>query len=340
MNKFFYYNHSNMDLLIFGATSNICAIRVFDNLNKLHNSIKNIYCYGSRSWSTEDFLIEHYKKKVKLSEVDKIKNKITYVKGKYLLGYYESLLSKLVNENTLIYVATPHTCYSDIIQFVNGTDKNCKLVLEKPLAVNYNEFSDIKSLFSKNIFMIDHFLYKQDVIDLIKNNKNRKFKSVRFQFNYTDDVEDRLGYFDNIGFFIDMFQSHFLGILYYLIGDEIKNLENLNIIRNIRKKYNGYGGKNNIDTYFYLEFEFNNVLYIFEAGKAMKVESKKIYLDNIEFKINNYHNEYELYFKDLFSNKIDSELIHLHEHFWKITDKVNKDFSSNCEIGNYIKGEF
>ena len=330
-----------MDLLIFGSTSNICAIRVFDNLNKLDKSINKIYCYGSKNWSTDDFLTEHFNKKVKLSNINKIKSKINYICGKYSLEHYENLLTTLVSENTIIYVSTPHTCYKDIIQFVNGTGKNCKLVLEKPLAINYTEFNDIKSLFSKNIFMIDHFLFKQDVINLIKSTKNKKFKSIRFQFNYTDDVEDRLGYFDNVGFFIDMFQSHFLSIIYYLIGDEIKDLENLNIIRNIRKKYKGYGGKNNnIDTYFYLEFEFNNVLYIFEAGKAMKVESKKINLDNVEFKINNYHNEYELYFKDLFNNKIDSNLIYLHEYFWKVTDKINKDFFSNCKIGNYVKGEF
>ena len=48
---------------------------------------------------------------------------------------------------------------------------------------------------------------QEQVLDAIK-------ESVSYARNYTDDVEKRIGYFDNTGFFIDMFQSHFLSILY------------------------------------------------------------------------------------------------------------------------------
>lgn len=329
-----------MDILIFGSTSNICAIRVYDNLNKLKNSINRIYCYGSRKWTTKEFIDLHYLKKVKITNVDEIKSKITYISGKYNINDYNNLLTHLINDSMIIYVATPNLCYNDILSFVNKIKKKCKLVLEKPLALNYNQFKDLSNLFTNNTYVIDHFLYKQDIINLIKFNKVKELKSVRFKFNYTDDVEDRLGYFDSAGFFIDMFQSHFLSIVYYLIGDDIKDFLSLDIIRNIRKTYIGYGGKNNVDTYFYLEFKFKNTIYIFEAGKAMKEESKRIYLDNIEYKINNYNNEYELYFLDLFNDKIDSNLIYLHEHFWKITDKINNDFHNNSVYGSYIKNCF
>lgn len=329
-----------MDILIFGSTSNICAIRVYDNLNKLTNSINRIYCYGSRKWTTNEFIDLHYLKKVKITNIDEIKSKITYISGKYNIDGYNNSFTDIINDNMIIYVATPNSCYNDILNFVNKTNKKCKVVLEKPLATNFNQFKDLSKFFTSNTSVIDHFLYKQDIINLINCNKGKEFKSVRFQFNYTDDVEDRLGYFDNAGFFIDMFQSHFLSVIYCLIGDEIKDFESLDIIRNIRKTYIGYGGKNNVDTYFYLEFKFKNTIYIFEAGKAMKEESKRIYLDNIEFKINNYHNEYELYFTDLFNNKLDSNLIYLHEYFWKITDKINRDFHSNSKYGSYIKNSF
>ena len=48
----------------------------------------------------------------------------------------------------------------------------------------------------------------------------------------------------------------------------------MNIIKNIRKQYINYGGKNNKDTYFYVELNVNNITYIFEAGKAMLKSEK------------------------------------------------------------------
>ena len=33
-----------MNIVIIGCTSNICRIRVFQNLNKIHNIIENIFC--------------------------------------------------------------------------------------------------------------------------------------------------------------------------------------------------------------------------------------------------------------------------------------------------------
>ena len=50
-----------MDLIIFGSTSNICKIRVFDNLNNISNLFHNIYCYGFENWTQKDF-IDYFKK--------------------------------------------------------------------------------------------------------------------------------------------------------------------------------------------------------------------------------------------------------------------------------------
>ena len=325
------------NVIILGATSNICSIRVFDNLNNLSCKIESIICYGSKNWTTNYFLDNHYKKKVVIKNEDKLINKIKFISGKYNKEFYDNLLFNLINDKTIIYVSTPHSCYKDILTFLKFVNKNYKLILEKPLAINFNEYNDIKNLFSNKVFMIDHFLYKRDIINIINNYKNNEFRSVKLQFNYKDDVEDRLGYFDNVGFFIDMFQSHFLSIIYLLIGDKIKNFENVDIIRNLRKQYKSYGGKNNVDTYFYLEFKYENTIYIFEAGKAMTNESKNVYIDGKKFQIKNYQNEYEIYFDDIFNDRIDNSLIYYNEYFWKITDMINNDFKENCKLEYYEK---
>ena len=85
--------------------------------------------------------------------------------------------------------------------------------------------------------MIDHFLYKKDVINVIKKYKNRDFCTIKLQFNYVDDFEERINYIDKVGFFIDMFQSHYLNIIYLIIGEEINNLTTANIIKNIKQQY-------------------------------------------------------------------------------------------------------
>ena len=201
-----------------------------------------------------------------------------------------------MNSNTIIYVSTPPICYNAIIDFIKLSKINCKLILEKPLSLNLEEFNLLKPKLNKNISMIDHFQYKKDVVDIINNYKNQNFNCIKLQFNYTDNLESRINYIDKVGFFIDMFQSHFLTIIYSIIGEEIKELTTANITKNIKKQYIKYSGKNNVDTYFYLELETKTRKFIFEAGKAMEKIMKRIIIDDSIYIINDYENEYELLF--------------------------------------------
>lgn len=327
------------DIIILGCTSNICAIRVFSNLNNIHNLINKIYCYGMEEWSTKNFLTEHFSKKVILKAKDRISEKIIFLNGEYNYKNYIKILYDKIKNDTIIYVATPPICYIDIIKFVNNSDTNCKLVLEKPLSTDYKNFLDIKKLLTNKIFIIDHFLYKIDIQNIINLYNDKKIKVLKIQFNYLNDVEDRLGYFDKTGFFVDMFQSHFLSIVYSLINKEIYDFLNMNIIKNVRKQYKNYGGKNKIDTYFYVEFKVNDNLYIFEAGKAMLKEEKKIIIDDVEFNINNYENEYELYFKDIITSKYFCKIIFQQELFWKISDLLSNNYSNKSKLEYYDKNK-
>jgi len=326
------------NFIILGATSNICSIRIFDNLNNMSSLLNKIYCYGWEKWNTSDFLI-YFKNNIFIKNENQINSKISFISGDYNYDSYKKLLSDKIDNDTIIYVSTPPLCYNEIIKYIKSINKDCKLILEKPLAINYKDFNLIKSKLTNNCFMIDHFLYKRDIINVINKNKNKDYKIFKIQFNYTDDVEKRIGYFDNTGFFIDMFQSHFLSIIHSIIKENIYSLLNINIIKNIRKQYNGYTGKNNADTYFYLEFESDNKIYIFEAGKAMKEDKKIIIIDNLEFKINNYEDEYEIYFKNMINNKVNNNLIYYQDIFWKITEIVSNNFNTNYKLQFYDKNK-
>ena len=322
-------------LIILGSTSNICANRVFNNLNNL-NYFKTIICYGYEKWTTDDFITKHFFKNVVLTNKDKISKKIKFISGEYNLESYRKNLLKFVTNNTIIYVSTPPICYTDILNFNKILLENItlNLILEKPLCLNLDEYQCINKLLEKNVIVSDHFIYKNDIIKLF--NYKEEIKKIEVHFLYTDDVENRLGYFDKVGFFLDMFQSHFMSII-YKINDSLIS-KDLKIKKNIRKRYENYGGKNNIDTYFYVEYLINGVTLIFEAGKAMKTSEDYIIINSKKYEVLGKKNEYYNLFKDVIDNKIDYNYLKYQEKFWEITDIIANDYNdSNHKMEIYKK---
>ena len=317
-----------MDIIIIGCTSNICKIRVFDNLYNLYEKINKIYCVSSRNYSQTDW--KNYIHTININ--NNIINKMEYIECKYNLEDYNLKLSNIVKENTYIYVSTPPICYKELILFRNNIRKG-NLILEKPLAINYEEFKNIEHLLNEKINMIDHFVYKKDIQKIINMNI-QQIKEIKFIFFYNDDVEDRLGYFDKTGFFIDMFQSHLLSILYLIIGDDIEKIFKSNIDIE-RKQYENYGGKNKeIDTYFHIKMIHNDIKISMNIGKAMSYIKKQIIINDEIFDIGDYKNEYYLFFNNI---KNDINIINKQDKFWKITEFIKSHFK---DISFYKKNNF
>ena len=188
-----------------------------------------------------------------------------------------------------------------------------------------------------NIAMIDHFICKRDVLNVVETYKNSKVTDICIRFLYADDVEDRLGYFDKTGFFIDMFQSHFLSIIYLLIGKRINKMLTCSILSNERKQYISYGGANEVDTYFYVEMKSEDLRVRVEAGKAMKRTIKELTINHKKYEINNHNDEYKIFFEGIMDDSIENMLPH-QELFWKITESVAQGVSENLKY--YAKNKF
>jgi glucose-6-phosphate 1-dehydrogenase len=334
-----------MDFLILGSTSNICISRVYDNLNDIHEKINNIYCYDMVKHTNNSFL-NYIKTNIDFNYTFKLQHKINYLYGLFDLEHYEKIIKPLIHKKLIIYVAVPPFCYETIISFFSNYKNTYKyLILEKPLSLDYNNYKLLKQQLFENTYVMDHFLYKSDIQNIIKKHKHDKITFFKISFHYDCDVENRLRYFDNVGFFIDMFQSHYLSILYSLIGPKINDLIDALIVKNIKKQYYDYGGKNKVDTYFQVQLEDLNVEdkdgcnYVFEGGKAMKEEKKIIQINNHIYEINNYYNEYRLFFTDLIKNNANN-LISQHDLFWKITEKINNNFKVNdLKLSYYYKNK-
>jgi len=68
------------DILILGSTSNICKIRVLNNLNTISHLINKIYCYSNIDWTTNIF-INYINNSVTINNHNNINSKINYICG-------------------------------------------------------------------------------------------------------------------------------------------------------------------------------------------------------------------------------------------------------------------
>ena len=317
-------------LIIIGATSSICRNKVFHNLNAI-DIFDKIYCYGWEDWTTNDFIF--YLSNEVQGDVSKLISKVEFIHGNY--NDYDHTLLNILNKNTIedtiIYVSTPPCCYYDVMKFNKDNTlktNHLKVIFEKPFANNYSDYKLLKPLIMDNIYIVDHFLYKTDLVDVIKHSTNCELMDFKISFLYSEDVEHRLGYFNKTGMFKDMFQSHFLAVLYGIIGNKVDELLDATIVQNIRKQYSHYGGDNHVDTYFNVELQTDNCKYVFESGKYLP-DKRCVSINNIEYVIHSYENEYSLFFTNLLANK-HKNLTHHQDKFWKIYEYIqNKKIKTN-----------
>tara|TARA_X000000368_G_scaffold194710_1_gene153626 strand:+ start:4645 stop:5637 length:993 start_codon:yes stop_codon:yes gene_type:complete len=316
------------NLIVIGATSDICRNKVYKNINSL-GFLNKIYCYGWENWKTSD-LQDYFLNDVK-GDISNLIGKIEFVKGDY--NDYSITLRHLIDCNTIVYVATPPLCYKKIIHDLGCTEG--KLVFEKPFASNSDEFNDISKYVTQNVYLMDHFLYKSDINNVISKYRNKDINYIGFHFLYSDDVEKRLGYFDKSGLFKDMFQCHYLSTVYRLLGEKTKNLLDADIIKNTRKQYVNYGGSKDTDTYFYLELVCDGCRCVFESGKASR-DKREIVVNNERFTINSYEDEYTHFFNGLIYDKYSS-VLEQQDLFWKIFNKYDNDYKNNGTLSYYHK---
>ena len=315
-------------LVIIGSTSSICRNKVFHNLNKI-NIFNKIYCYGWEHWTTNDFI--YYLCNSVQGEVSNLIDKIEFIHGNY--NDYDTTLLNVIEDDTIIYVSTPPCCYYDLLKFNKNNYKKSgtsKFVFEKPFANSFVDFKRLKPMIQDNVYIVDHFLYKTDVLDVIDEYKYTDLEYFKISFLYSEDVEHRLGYFDKTGMFKDMFQSHFLAVLYEIIGNKVEDLLDATILYNIRKQYSHYGGDSDVDTYFNVELNKGKCKYVFESGKYLP-DKRCISINDNTYVINSYENEYSLFFKSLVNNE-HSNLMQRQEKFWKIYEYIQNQKNKSILI--------
>ena len=97
-----------MELIVIGATSNICKIRVFENLNQIQGIISKIICVSRKNYSQEEW--KEYLRSLDIKDSNFLE-KVNYLQCPYQLSHYQQKLAPLVHEDTVVYVSTPPCCY-------------------------------------------------------------------------------------------------------------------------------------------------------------------------------------------------------------------------------------
>ena len=346
------------NLIIFGASGDIAKKKIFPALYEWFNddqsSLNKIIGYGRTQFSQIEF-----HQKINITN----NNFLEYFD--YQIGHYDSTTDfiKLKNkletssiskgDTIILYCGIPSEVILEIVNnsILSGIDGDydCRYILEKPIGNNLVQCKQIlkgikNTIEFDKIYIIDHYLGKSNIRNLIssrnknmlkKDNQNQIYK-IEIILYEKETVDHRLKYFDKVGLFKDMVQSHVMTILLYCFPNLFsKNkLSNIRIIDSLRGQYIGYKGSNNTETYIKLVIDWNDIEVSIEVGKGMAVNRKEIkYSSNSGISIvpitSNY-SEYKSLFQDtLMGNKNNYLTIQDIQYFWKLSDNILEKMDTN-----------
>lgn len=258
----------------------------------------------------------------------------------------------------IIHLCIPPEYFLEVLEFIIKSDlvklPNFKILLEKPFAkdyLNFNKFQHIvneNEILSRSILFLDHYLYKQEVLNILETNNIAKTFELNKKYNFElmihedKGIEDRGDYFDKYGIVYDMFHSHGIQLFVSIVGklfgkpklDLLKQVYDSLIVNDfeyLSSQYDGYLREKGVSptsvtiTKMYLKLTLNdNGIVIFDIGK--KQIDKKIKLtinQEIIIDIENSENSYVnvlkyIYFKN-YNLFLSFEEILLQ---WKISDII------------------
>lgn len=248
-----------------------------------------------------------------------------YFKHEYIRGQYDNPedYEKLkIHKNiiTIAYLSVPPVAFAPIIENLGKLKKksDLRIIIEKPFGTSEKSAHELYKQCQKyfeddDVYLLDHYLGKssvQNILELRHSNKilnlllkGKEIANIQISNIESVGIENRLGYFDEVGTIKDVFQSHLLQVLALLTMQIPVNKTTENIQRerqNILSALNFHKSKNNIvvgqhksypvksktETYVALKLyidrqDWYNVPIFLRTGK--KLRKKQNYI-SVEFK--------------------------------------------------------
>jgi len=252
---------SPFSLTIFGASGHLAKLKLYPELYTLALKKRFPEQYAIVGFSRTEMDKDAFRKLVadavreEMSAVnDDVLNEflshVYYHQGQYtqqndfekLNGKLEELESGFKDVVRLAYFSIPPTAFSDVAHNlcrggVHNKDIPFRCIVEKPVGHNLKSFQEIKKELlecfkEEEIYLLDHYLGKEAVRNIFylrlvnpiveRLFANKLIHHVEIEASESSGLEGRAGYFEQVGTFRDMFQSHLLMIASLLTMDLVE----------------------------------------------------------------------------------------------------------------------
>lgn len=240
---------ASVNFFLFGVTGNLAKIKILPALSRFPDL--NVVGVGRR-----DFDFPNYIQKDVLEQGEEISSEIEKYEGE-----------------KIFYLATYPSVYPAIFKIIEKF-KDAKVAIEKPIA------RDLKIPFPESqIYRVDHYLGKSGLRKLASESL-KDVSEVRVYMLEDFGIEDRTGFYDNVGALNDVGQNHILQMIASAFSADSQE-KRLNVIKSlvpdpaslVLGSFEGYG---KTDTYFSFNAKHGDVLVSVCAGKNLNETKKEV----------------------------------------------------------------
>ena len=246
-----------VDLIIFGATGDLSARKLFPALYQLDaagllQADLRIAAIGRQLQSVEDFKNElrqkmagYMREPIDESVWQRFVPRLDYLTSNFAEPDAFLTLRDWLDDSrvSLFYLATPPSLFSTICEQLDGDgclSGPCRIVLEKPIGESLATSSDVNETLARffaerDIYRIDHYLGKETVQNLLVLRFANRFINSQWDQSCIDHVqitvaeqvgiEGRWAYYDGVGQLRDMVQNHLMQLLCLVAMEPPNSLE-------------------------------------------------------------------------------------------------------------------